>query len=212
MSTTEISCLSRVKKMFILSVCVFAWILHCVVFTFSVLVCTISKNQSVLHCCVCVWYVCVVFIAPGIMPCGHVRGVAEPERARGGNRWLQNPLPLVFPLPVCLSPSLLRSFYGRSVHLAGRKACCFDASSRDQSGDPARGLYRLQPRAPPSVPLLSWRPHGSGITAVSLCMRLVLVKSTREFPELIHTHTHPRSNRAEKLLDLQMLGWPVRKS
>ncbi len=123
------------------------------------------------------------------MPCGHVRGVAEPERARGGNRWLQNPLPLVFPLPVCLSPSLLRSFHGQSVHLAGRKACCFDASSCDQRGDPARGLCRLRPRAPPSVPLLSWRPHGSGITAVCLCMRLVLVKSPREFPELIHTHT-----------------------
>lgn len=149
-----------------------------------------QESVSFTWLCMCAVCLCIVFIAPGIMPCSHVRGVAMPERARGGNRWLQNPLPLVSPLPFCLSPSLLHSFRGRSVHLAGRKACCFDAGSRDQRGDPARGLCRLWPSAPSSVPLLFWRPHGSGITAVCFCTRLVLVKTPREFPELTSSYTH----------------------
>ncbi len=189
-----LSAVCPVLNVFFFWVSVFAWILHRVMFTFSVLVCAISRNQPVLHCCVCVWYVCFVFIALGIMPCGHVRGVAEPERARGGNRWPQNPLPLVFPLPVCLSPSLLHSFHGRSVHLAGRKACCFDASSRDQRGRPC-------PRAVPtsaesttiSPPSLLKAPRLRDYSCVSL-----YASGSGQISQAVprtHTHTHVPTGR-----------------
>ncbi len=189
--------LSVVLNVFFFWVSVFAWILHRVMFTFSVLVCAISRNQPVLHCCVCVWYVCFVFIALGIMPCGHVRGVAEPERARGGNRWLQNPLPLVFPLPVCLSPSLLHSFHGRSVHLAGRKACCFDASSHVQRGRPC-------PRAVPtsaesttiSPPSLLKAPTAQGLQlCVSVCVWFWSNLPGSSQNSYTYTHTHVPTGR-----------------
>lgn len=164
------SCLSHVKKSF----CV------CVVSCFSSVFWSMPSTAV---------YVCAVFIAPGIMPCSHVKGVAEPERASGGNRWLQSPLPLVSSLPVCLSPSLLHSFHGWSVLLAGRKACCFDASSCDQRGDPALGLCRLRSRALPSVSLLFWRPHGSGITAVYVSGSGQISQGVPRTYKVIHTPT-----------------------
>lgn len=62
------------------------------------------------------------------MPCSHVSGVTDPEEGIDDFR----PPPPFSALPVCLSPSLLHSFHGRSVRLKGRKACCFDAGSLDQ--------------------------------------------------------------------------------
>lgn len=106
------------------------------------------------------------------------------------------PPPLVFPLPVCLSPSLLHSFHGQSVHLAGRKAYCFDASSRDQRGRPCPGTVPTSAKSTTiSPPSLLKAPRLRDYSCVCLCMCLVLVKSPREFPELIHTHTHVPTGR-----------------
>lgn len=156
------------------------------------------QQESVLHRCVCV---CAVFLALGIMPCSHVRRVTEPEEGIDDFR----PPPPFFPLPVFLSPS----FLPWSICLLGRQEGllfwhCFP-----------RPEGRLCPRA---VFRPGWKRHrqffssegpsAQGIKAVCL----FLVKAPREFPELTNSYTQPRSNRAEKLLDLQILGWPLRNS
>lgn len=152
----------------------------------------------------CVVCVCVVFIASGIMPCSHVSGVTDPEEGIDDFR----PPPPFSPLPVCLSPSLLHSFHGRSVRLAGRKACCFDAGSLDQIPlaeccvDPAENTTTSSS----SLQKAPW------LRELQLCVSVCVWFWSKLPGELTNSYTQPCSNRAEKLLDLQMLGWPARKS
>ncbi len=118
-------------------------------------------------------------------------GLQSQKELEEGIDDFRTPLPLVFPLPVCLSPSLLHSFHGWSVHLAGRKACCFDASSRDQRGRPC-------PRAVPTSAESTTISPPSLLKALRLrdysCVSLYASGSGQISQGVPRTHTHTHTH------------------
>lgn len=111
----------------------------------------------------------------------------------------------LLPLSLCLLPFFIPSMADLSVWLAGRPAALtLFLVTREETlpagfTDPADNIIASSP----SLLKAPW------LWDSQLCASH-LVKTPREFPEFIHTHTHVPAG--WKSLDLQMLGWPGRKS